>query len=310
MRKYSIPFIAAAFLVFALVLVVRSQPIRKPSSPPKMPPVAPFEHTVGGVGLVEANTENIAIGTQIAGIVSKVYVVYGSFVKAGDPLFTIDDRELKAELNLRRSELRVAEAELADAKNNLVLAERVGDKRAISVEELDRRRFAVQISEAKAAQARASLEFTETNLDRLTVRAPVNAQVLQVKVRVGEFAPTGVLQTPLMLLGNVDPLHIRVDVDEHEAYKVNPGASAYAMIRGDSQIRVPLKFVRFEPYVIPKKSLTGDSTERVDTRVLQVLYSFDRSDKPIYVGEQMDVYIDASEANAVAANTLATRGKQ
>jgi RND family efflux transporter MFP subunit len=310
MRKYSIPFIAAAFLVFALVLVVRSQPIRKPASPPKIPPVAPFEHTVGGVGLVEANTENIAIGTQIAGIVSKVYVVYGSFVKAGDPLFTIDDRELKAELNVRRTELRVAEAELSDARNNLVLAERVGDKRAIRVEELDRRRFAVQIAEAKVAQAQASMKFTETDLDRLTVRAPVAAQVLQVKVRVGEFAPTGALQTPLMMLGNVDPLHIRVDIDEHEAYKVHPDDSAYAMIRGDSQIRVPLTFVRFEPYVVPKKSLTGDSTERVDTRVLQVLYSFDRGEKPIYVGEQMDVYIEASEANTARQNMLATGGRQ
>lgn len=310
MRKYSIPFIAAAFLVFALVLVIRSQPIHKPTSPPKTPPVAPFEHTVGGVGLVEANTENIAIGTQIAGIVSKVYVRYGDFVKAGDPLFTIDDRELKAELNLRSAELRVAEAGLADAKNNLVLAERVGDKRAISVEELDRRRFAVQIAEAKVAQAQASIKFTETDLDRLTVRTPVDSQVLQVKVRVGEFAPTGVLQTPLMLLGNVDPLHVRVDVDEHEAYKVNPSAPAYAMIRGNSQIRVPLKFVRFEPYVVPKKSLTGDSTERVDTRVLQVLYSFNRGERPIYLGEQMDVYIDVSEANSVGANTLAAGDKQ
>jgi hypothetical protein len=40
--------------------------------------------------------------------------------------------------------------------------------------------------------------------------------------------------------------------------------------------------------------LTGDSTERVDTRVLQIIYSFERGNLPIYVGQQMDVYIDAS----------------
>jgi len=40
--------------------------------------------------------------------------------------------------------------------------------------------------------------------------------------------------------------------------------------------------VRFEPYVVPKRSLTGDSTERVDTRVLQAIYSFDRGDLTIY----------------------------
>jgi len=309
MRKYTMLIIAAVSFIFAVVLVVRSEPIRRPSLPPKMPPSAPFEHTIGGVGMVEANTENIAIGTQIAGVVSRVYVVYGGFVKTGDPLFTIDDRELKAGLGLRRAELRVAEAELADARNNLVLAERVADRRAITVQDLDRRRFAVEIAEAKVEQARASMKFTETDLDRLTVRAPVNAQVLQVKVRVGEFAPAGVMQTPLMLLGNVNPLHVRVDVDETEAYKVRPGAAAYAMVRGDSRIRVPLTFVRFEPYVVPKRSLTGDSTERVDTRVLQVIYSFDRGDKPIYVGEQMDVFIDTPAASAAGAPMEAAGGR-
>ncbi len=51
--------------------------------------------------------------------------------------------------------------------------------------------------------------------------------------------------------------------------------------------------MRIEPYVVPKKSLTGDSTERVDTRVLQVIFSFTRGDLPIFVGQQMDVFIDA-----------------
>ena len=54
----------------------------------------------------------------------------------------------------------------------------------------------------------------------------------------------------------------------------------------------PLEFVRFEPYVIPKKSLTGDTTERVDTRVLQVVYRVKDPNAPLYVGQQMDVYIE------------------
>ena len=72
------------------------------------------------------------------------------------------------------------------------------------------------------------------------------------------------------------------------------GASAIAHVRGDANLKTPLQFVRFEPYVVPKKSLTGDSTERVDTRVLQVIYKIDRQDLPLFVGQQMDVFIDAS----------------
>src|SRR5215471_4352951 len=87
-------------------------------------------------------------------------------------------------------------------------------------------------------------------------------------------------------------LNVRTDIDEHEAWKVRADAAAYATIRGSSGTRIPLRFVRFEPYVVPKKSLTGDSTERVDTRVLQVIYQVDGDEVPLYVGQQLDVFID------------------
>jgi hypothetical protein len=53
--------------------------------------------------------------------------------------------------------------------------------------------------------------------------------------------------------------------------------------------------VRVEPFVVPKKSLTGDTTERVDTRVLQVIYQFDPAGKPpLFVGQQVEVFIDVA----------------
>jgi hypothetical protein len=98
-----------------------------------------------------------------------------------------------------------------------------------------------------------------------------------------------------MILGSVTPLHVRVDVDEHDAGRVRRGAPAAASPRGNGSLKIPLQFVRFEPYVIPKKSLTGDSTERVDTRVLQVIYRVNNQNAPLYVGQQMDVYIETPD---------------
>jgi hypothetical protein len=50
-----------------------------------------------------------------------------------------------------------------------------------------------------------------------------------------------------------------------------------------------------EPFVIPKKSLTGDTTERIDTRVLQVIYEVDTAGRaPLFVGQQVEVFIDAA----------------
>jgi hypothetical protein len=58
---------------------------------------------------------------------------------------------------------------------------------------------------------------------------------------------------------------------------------------------VDLAFVRVDPYVVPKRSLTGDTSERVDTRVLQVIYGFDPSALQVFVGQQMDVFVDAEK---------------
>ncbi|HLL87781.1 MAG TPA: hypothetical protein VK324_00605, partial [Tepidisphaeraceae bacterium] len=129
-----------------------------------------------------------------------------------------------------------------------------------------------------------------------------DGRVLQVKVRAGEFAPAGVMQTPLMLVGGVDRMHVRVDVDENDAWRVRPAAKAKAFVRGNPSLATDLQFVRIEPYVVPKRSLTGESTERVDTRVLQVVYGFDPGSLPVYVGQQMDVFVeDAGPAAAAGA---------
>jgi hypothetical protein len=64
-------------------------------------------------------------------------------------------------------------------------------------------------------------------------------------------------------------------------------------VRGNRELRFPLTFVRVEPYVLPKRSLTGERTERIDTRVLEVIYSFDPDNKPVFIGQQVDVFVKA-----------------
>jgi hypothetical protein len=67
-------------------------------------------------------------------------------------------------------------------------------------------------------------------------------------------------------------------------------------LKGRTDYRIPLSFVRIEPYVVPKKALTGENTERVDTRVLQIIYRFDPPGFPVYAGQQVDVFIQRDEA--------------
>jgi len=309
MRRFTLPLIGILAAAWAAYAIVHTTTHRESTIPPSPPPVSDFRDTVAAVGLVEASTENIAIGTPLSGIVPKVFVGAGDAVRAGDPLFEVDTRQLRAELDVRRQTLavarsraRVADARLDDLRRQLSFAEQVKDKRAVSAEELSRRRSAVdtaaaELDEARAqvAAAEAQVRATAVEIERSTVRSPIEAEVLQVKLRVGEFAAAAPSESPLMVLGRSKPLHVRVDVDEHEGWRVRAGSAAVGRLRGNAELKTPLSFVRFEPFVVPKKSLTGDSTERVDTRVLQVIYKVEQDDLPLFVGEQLDVFIDAGQ---------------
>ncbi len=293
-QKILLPFLALAGLTVGIYVAMSGSKTVTPAAPVSEAPHSPYPEFVAGAAIVEASTENISIGTNFPGIVSQLYVAVGSQVKAGDPLFLIDDRAVAAEQALRQAAVKVAEAQLKDAADNLEFYEKI-DKDSVTAEDVTKRRNTRLIAEAQLELARAQLKVASTEMERLTVRAPVGGQVLQLKVHPGAFAPTGVLATPLILLGATEPVHVRVDVDENDAWRIKSGAAATGFLRGNKNLKTAMRFVRFEPYVVPKKSLTGDSTERVDTRVLQVIYSFDRGSLPIYVGQQMDVFIDAPD---------------
>jgi len=188
----------------------------------------------------------------------------------------------------QRLETAAADARKADASVAAAKAALAGAQHQIEVLSAQRKE-----TEAKLGRAKATLEQARVDLDKTVVKAPISGAILKVNVRLGEYAQAGVLPDPLMTMGSVEPLHVRVDIDETETWRVRPGNSAIARLRGNPDISTPLTFVRFEPYVLPKRSLTGDTTERVDTRVLQALYQFAPSEFPAFVGQQVDVFIAA-----------------
>ena len=135
-KRFILPIVAMAALTFGVISVVRSQPRHETTSPPSPPPASSYAQRVAAVGLVETSTENIAVGTEIAGVVTNIDVGVGSRVKAGDPLFSIDSRATRAELATRQAAVQVAEATLAETKYQLELGQRLADEKVLSVEEI------------------------------------------------------------------------------------------------------------------------------------------------------------------------------
>ncbi|MFZ0565872.1 MAG: hypothetical protein WAM28_06785, partial [Chlamydiales bacterium] len=212
-----------------------------------------------------------------------------------------------------------AEVNLIDKVTQFELLEHLKDPKAISRDEYNQRKYAaqlakyqmeeaqdnlnlllagawirdIQIYRAQVKAAKEKVETIQVQIDRSTVRAPFYGTVMQVNVRKGEIAQAIERETPLILFGTIDPLNIRVDIDEEDAWRVISGADGMAYVRGNRSMKVPLKFLYIEPYLIPKLSLTGDNTERVDTRVLQIVYEIESNELPIYPGMIMDVFLEA-----------------
>lgn len=279
---------------------------QKPPAPAPMvePARSPFTNSVAASGLIEAARENVRIGSSRTGLVSRVWVEVGSRVKSGDPLLELDSREAGARLGLVRAQVTGLEAGLKaervlleDARDQFARVEKLESARVASEDERTRKRFLVANLEARVEKLRADIEVgraqvrqAEVDLELLTVRAPRDGVVLQLNCRSGEFAANSLVE-PLMVLGDVERFQVRADVDEQNAPLVRPNQPAVAFLKGETRTPMKLRFLRIDPYVIPKKSLTGDSAERVDTRVLQIIFELERPEAPVYVGQQVDVFI-------------------
>lgn len=292
-RGFVMPLVAIVGVLVTAVSIIARSPTPAPAVSIAKPAEAAFLSKIAGAGLVEPSSENIAIGSNIPGIVTRVDVRAGSSVRKGEPLFTLDDRASLAEHGVRAAALGLAIAQRSEAQTQWQIANSLSDPRALSRDERERRRHALEIAEARVKEAEAALAAISTDIERLTVRAPIDGTVLQVNTRVGEAVTNLPGASPIMILGDTRELHVRVDIDENDSWRFSAGAPAKGFIKGNSTLNAELRFVRVEPYIVPKRSLTGGTTERVDTRVLQVLYAFPPDVLGAYVGQQLDVFIEA-----------------
>ena len=302
-RKLSL-YLAVAGVIAASVLVLRLRAQAPPPKPLAQPTRSPFTETLAATGIIEAARENVRLGVPRSGLVQKVFVNIGDRVKTGDSLVQLDDRETRARLLTSQSQLAALKAalafdevQLADARDQLARVQQLERNRVATEDEARRKDFATQAMQARVGKTRADIaaaqsqvEQAQVELEVLAVRAPRDGTVLQINTRAGEYA-NALATEPMMILGDVDRLQIRADVDEQNAPLFEANQPAVAFLKGDTKRKMTLRFVRIDPFVIPKRSLTGDSAERVDTRVLQIIFELERPDFPLYVGQQVDVFI-------------------
>jgi len=306
-----LPAIAVIGIVGSVIYIAGSQPDQSLSNPQETPAKAPAAQrqtgSIVGTGVIEPSSEVVDIAAQIPGVVAKVFVRAGDQLAAGQPLLEIDSRDARAAVNeasarlaSSRQSIAAAETSLKVAQNQYALYQRVDDPRAVSEQEVIMQRDAVAnaraqlaLASAQARQTAAQLEQARVTLAQHVVRAPSVMEVLQVDIRAGEYAGTGGTATVLMKLGATRPLHVRLDIDENQIARLKIGAPAIVSPRGDANRQVNATYIRTEPLIIPKRSLTNSATERVDVRVLQLIYALPAGTQGFFVGQQIDGFVAA-----------------
>lgn len=337
--------LASTFLTFSSIWEDEKTSVKPLQEGFNTHPIAPFPSYISGVGVVEASSDNISIGTPINRIVDQVFVHVGMEVKKGDVLFKLENDDLKSDLVMRQlayeialakierlkalprqeevmaaeATLKNAQVELNQAWDQYQMVEGLQDSRALSRQEINRRRFNYEQAEAHwqeakanlskvqagtwqpdidiayllSQQAKANVDKIQTDIERTIIRSPINGKVLQVKIHEGEFPAVISLKGPLMIVGNIDEIYLKVSINQFDAPYFRSDAPAIAFLRGNARMEFPLEFVRLEPYLVNKQNLTNEITEKVDTRVLQVIYRITKKQQNIFVGQQMDVFIEA-----------------
>jgi len=179
--------------------------------------------SVTATGTIEPVT-SVAVGTQVSGIVSRLYVDYNSIVKAGDVIAELDRTNLTSELKSARANLTSAQSELDYQKTNHDRYKTLYDKGLISANEYEQARLSYIRAQQTVNTQKENVKKAETNLGYATITSPIDGVVLSKEVEEGQTVASS-FNTPTLFTIAKDLTDMRViaDVDEADIGDVKEG---------------------------------------------------------------------------------------
>lgn len=296
--------ILGVFLGIGSAFIMRMQ--QKPQPPAFKPASNPYSKGIYANGIIESaqsSGANVNIYPEVSGTVLRIPVSEGQKVKSGMALIILDDTVQRAATESAKAQIEVAGATLGtvDAQYRKLKSAADTDPRSVSRDALDTAANAVRTAKANLELARKQYQSAEALLSRYVIKAVADGTVLSINTSAGSFISTqGSYNTytsgfsPVLVMGNLNgDLAVRCYVDEILIQRLPSPAQMQARmtIRG-TDITLPLKFTRIQPNVSPKIELSSQRSDRVDVRVLPLIFTFEKpKGLSLYPGQLVDVYI-------------------
>jgi HlyD family secretion protein len=293
----------AAGLIGAYVFGLHAEP----QAPAFNPASNPYPKGVYAEGIVESyqnNGANINVYPNISGTIVNIPVHEGQWVQKGAVLMRFDDSVQTAAVEASKAQVGYAHAQLQNVKDELAKDENSYrlDHKSISKYVLDDAINAVKVATGNLEVMEKNYISAKALLNWYTIRAPADGKVLAINAASGGYVVSsqGTYDTytqgfdPIIVMGPSEAyVSVRCYIDEILIHrlKLGPQMQARMSIRG-TDISIPLEYVRVQPYVSPKIELSDEKLERVDVRVLPVIFRFARQENlPVYPGLLVDVYV-------------------
>jgi HlyD family secretion protein len=302
------PFIVIACL--GVVAGIVSVIVYNEKNPPQAPVAVsynPYENGVYATGIVESyqpTGSNVNIYAEVSNRVTEIFARNGQVLKKGDPLLAIDDSVQRqivakdaAQIELDKANLLNVEEQLDKIQKSYAI-----NKRSVSKNQLDNAINAVKIAKATMEVSKQQYQADQNLLDKFVIKAPIAGVVLRVVPGVGDYAsPQGSYDTttqgmlPSVQMGVDTPfLQVRVYVDEILVPQLPDPQKLKAtmFIRGMNNHSIPLEYVSMQPSTIPNIQLSDQRNERVDVRVLPIIFKFSKpTDINVFPGQLVDIYL-------------------
>lgn len=180
-------------------------------------------NSVTATGTIEPVT-SVDVGTQVSGVISKLYVDYNSVVKAGEVIAELDRTNLMSELSSAQASLKSAQSNLEYQKTNYERYKALYDKGLISANDFEQARLSYVQAQQKTQQQKESVKKAQTNLGYATITSPIDGVVLSKEVEEGQTVASS-FSTPTLfkIARDLTDMRVIADVDEADIGDVKEG---------------------------------------------------------------------------------------